>query len=333
MAMNVNRTYSTYLLFYDHTYKDYNPTAQKALVVHGGGDGYQLDLERMESRFNDLCQTVNRRTMTLLDANTYLQYNGTMNTSSTKYYTIAFWIYLPQSSFDVLSEIKERYIPILKWDDSSGHTVKVNIAEQIKDLDYNIAMTIDYSGYKKIVIPYTWTPNQWMHVLFNRDGVEGLDRIFINGRKLIETHIDISKVNKHIFHNLQLGNMYSVNESGIYQYSIDEFFICNDLFVTSDFPAPQTYMMWLYPESNHIETDPDSTIYNPVYGAPGFYNADKSRWDVVMDHLEITRPVYWKLPEDAKLKAASKLDFDTFHYAHSNFDYKDKNKIKDITPY
>ena len=52
-----------------------------------------------------------------------------------------------------------------------------------------------------------------------------------------------------------------------------------------------------------------------------------------MDHLEITRPVYWKLPEDAKLKAASKLDFDTFHYAHSNFDYKDKNKIKDIAPY
>ena len=62
--MNVNRTYSTYLLFYDHTYKDYNPTAQKAWVVHGGGDGYQLDLERVESRFNDLCQTVNRRTMT-----------------------------------------------------------------------------------------------------------------------------------------------------------------------------------------------------------------------------------------------------------------------------
>ena len=333
MSINLEREYSSYLLFFDHTFQDLIPTAQRDWVCHGGGDGNQLDFESMQSRFNDLCQTNDRKAVTLKDANTYMLYNDIIDITKTDYYTIAFWIYIPQDAFDVLTEMKLRFIPILEWDDNNGHTVKVNIAEQIQENNWNIAMTIDYSNYKKIIIPYTWTPNKWMHVLFNRDGIEGIDRVFINGKKLMETHIDLNQVNKHIFNNLKLGNMYNVDESGIFQYSIDEFCICDDIFVWNDFPEPQSYLFWLFPEVIHKTEDKDNTILNPIYGAPGFYNADKSRWDVIMDHLEITRPVYWKAPEVSQIKSRNKINFNQFHYAKSNFNYKDKNDISDIDPY
>ena len=333
MAFSLEREYSSYLLFYDHTFQDIIPTAQRSWEVHGGADGYQIDFDRMDSIFNELCQTNARKAMTILDATSYMLYTNTIDITKTNYYTMAFWIYLPQDSFETLLEIKSRYIPIVRWDDNNGHTVKINIAEQIEDDDYNVAMTIDYSGYKKHIIPYLWSGNTWMHVLINRDGSDGIDRVFIDGKLRLETKIDTAMVNRHVFHNLQLGNPDEVDQSGIYQYSVDEFCLCDDLFVTKDFPVPDSYLFWLWPEVLHTTTDPDTRVLEPVYGAPGFYNANKSRWDVVLDHLEITRPVYWTRPEDAQLKSRNKINFNTFHYAHSNFAYKDKNKISDITPY
>lgn len=333
MAFSIEREYSSYLLFYDHTFQDIIPTAQRSWVEHGGFDGSQLDYESEQSIFNDLCQTNDRKALTIRDTETYLEYGKLLDITKTDYYTIAFWVKVPQDGWDTLFEIKTRYIPIVKWDDNNGHTVSINLAEQVVDNDYNIALTIDYSGYKKLVCPYPWT-TEWMHVLINRDSKNGIDRVFIDGKLRLETHIDLSKVNKHIFNNLKLGNYETTDVAGAYWYCIDEFCLCDDLFVTKDFNKPTSYLYWLWPEVVHTTIDPDTTVLEPIYGAPNFYNADKSRWDVVMDHLEITRPIYWKKPEYlADLKSREKINFNTYHFAKSNFNYKDKNDISDIDPY
>lgn len=333
MAFSVEREYFTHLLFYDHTFKDTIPTAQLAWQIHSNGDENQIDFESRESIFNELCGMYARKTMTLKNVNSYMLYSKPVDITKTKYYTMAFWIYIPNDAFETLTEIKTRFMPIVQWNDNNGHTVKINMAEQVVENDYNIALTIEYSDYRKIIVPYMWRADEWTHVLINRDGENGIDRVFINGKKLMETHIDMAKVNKHIFNQLMLGNPSQTYEAGIYQYSVDEFCVCDDLYVTEDFPKPDSYLFWLYPEVVHTTTDPDTTVLEPIYGAPGFYNADKSRWDVVIDHLEITRPVYWQQPEVAQIKSRNKINFNQFHYAHSNFDYKDKNKISDIAEY
>ena len=78
-------------------------------------------------------------------------------------------------------------------------------------------------------------------------------------------------------------------------------------------------------ESQNID---NHNNYEHLYGSPSFYNADKSRWDIINDSLEITRPIYYKQSLDAKIKMINKHNFYDNDFSFSNFEYLDKNEIK-----
>lgn len=318
--LNINREFYSVLLFYNNGIREHMPN--NSWSVHAGADGHQIVYNRYPSRFNDLMK-INNQTMSILDASCYLLNPRTINIA-TGCYSLAFWVKLSEASLEQFFIDSYRYIPAVEWDDANGHTVKLNIASHSKDND-NLALTLDISGYKVFDTFYDYVPNHWFHILYSREG--NIDRIFVDGKKRFETHMDLTKANKNIFRNIKLGNPYNSAQSGIYQYDFDGFSLCNDILHRDDFKLPDRHIFWYHPEVSHIEVDDNGPVVEPLYGAPGFYNADKTKWDVVLDDIPITRPVYWEEPNNAKIVMVNKHNFSEVYCSHSNFPYIDKNGL------
>ena len=172
--------------------------------------------------------------------------------------------------------------------------------------------------------------NKWYHVVIECDAKN--DRIYIDGRRRYE--LDSNAILFHdITNELLIGCYLQSAETGIMDYSLDDISICDHVLYTEDFDIDnKRYMIELFPEEEIITNEKISyDTKDHVYGAPGFYGGDKTRWDQVLDPLEITRPVYWKKEKTADIKNKEKHEFYINNKtAASNFGFIDRMKEKEI---
>lgn len=324
----IDREYFTYLLFYDNSFQEQR--AKNEWVIRANTDPIEIYYDKHVSRFVDLMHLSGYQTITFNNSNTYIMNTTTKDFTRYNQYSMSTWYNISQEALDSMVRGETRFIPGIEWEDTTGKTVKIKFMDHANDTG-NICLTIEYSGYKKFEVFYEqyYQPNHWFHFFYSR--LNGIDRIWIDGKLLLETNIDLDKANAFKFRNIKLGNPYSSNISGIFNYSYDEFFLCNEaIHEREDFEIPNRWSNSIYPEItiNNEEASDNNHDYDKIYGAPSFYNADKSKWDVINDSLEITRSVYYKQSLDSKIKMINKHNFNDNDFAFSNFTYMDKNEIK-----
>ena len=105
---------------------------------------------------------------------------------------------------------------------------------------------------------------------------------------------------------------------------MDQLHVCNDSTYTDDFELVDIRQTVERFPPELIELPDTNTRIEPnyVYGAPFNYNTNHTRWDNVVDNVEITRPVYFKKSSTADLKMKEKILFDEDNEtAHSNFKF------------
>lgn len=324
----MTREYCTYLLFYDNNLQDQivgNNWSLRTSVYPA-----EIYYDKYSSRFTDLMKLSGYNSMTINNSNTYIINTNTIDLTTYNQYSISTWFKISKTALDSVIRGETRYIPGIEWEDTNGSTVKINFMDHSIETN-NICLTIEFSNYKKFQVFYEqyYQPEHWFHFFYSRK--EGIDRIWIDGKLLLETNTDINKANICKFRNIKLGNPYPSQTSGIFEYSYDEFFLCNEaIHYDKDFDIPDRWSQYLYPEIElkNIEIYDNYNQYTTINGAPSFYNADKSKWDVINDSLEITRPVYYKQSLDAKIKMINKHNFYDNDFSFSNFDYLDKNEIR-----
>lgn len=329
MAYDILREYFSLLKFYNDTYNDLAPGNTWSLNYTSISP--MVEYREIDSQFNTTMDLVGYQTITFMNSETSLA-NSRVIPIDTGCYSLSFYFNI---SADALERFDKgdpnRYIPGVRWDDNNGKNVKIILLERSTNENTYPCISIEYSGYKKEFVFYDYyQPDHWFHLLYTRKG--NLDRIFIDGKIRYESVIDLSKANKNTFKNVTIGNPYKPADSGIWIYSYDEVCITNDYIIDKEFEYPDHWLSHLFVEAQHTEEDVSDEIQERVNAAPWLYNANKSRWDVILDDIPITRPVYWEPKPDEKtlhLISLNKHDFNSRTSAFSNFDFLDKNKIKD----
>ena len=324
------REYYSYLLFYDNSFQEQSPGSE--WVIRANSNPIEIYYDKYPSRFVDLMKLSGYQTFTVSNSNTYIMNTSTSDFTDTKEYSVSTWFKISQTGLDSVIRGETRFIPGIEWEDTTGKTVKIKFMDHAVDTN-NICLTIEFTEYKKFEIFYEqyYQPEHWFYFFYSRKN--GIDRIWIDGKLLFETNIDLTKANTFKFRNIKIGNSYPSQTSGIFEYSYDEFLLCNlALHYEKDFEIPNVWTKILFPELTMEDNSSDNIVNNTNYenlnGAPSLYNADKSRWDVINDSLEITRPVYYKESLDARIKMINKHNFYDNDFSFSNFDYLDKNEIK-----
>lgn len=324
----MDREYFSYLLFYDNNFQEQRVKNQ--WIIYSTTNPPEIYYDKYPSRFAELMKISGYQCMTINNSNTYIMNTSTKDFTDNNQYSISTWFKISQNSLDSIIRGETRFIPGIEWEDTTGKTVKIKFMDHANETN-NVCLTIEFSNYKKFEIFYEqyYQPEHWFHFFYSRK--DNIDRIWIDGKLLFETNVDFKKANICKFRNIKLGNPYQTQISGIFEYSYDEFFICNEaIHYEKDFNVPNRWSQILYPEVSVFESQniDNHNNYEHLYGSPSFYNADKSRWDIINDSLEITRPIYYKQSLDAKIKMINKHNFYDNDFSFSNFEYLDKNEIK-----
>lgn len=321
MAINIDRRYFISIYAYNNAFQDQimgNEWTQY-------GNQNQVVFNKYPSRFQELCG-LNTSVISLIDSSTYFQCS-TPHTSDTGFYSVSCWFRISGSAFTTFFINNYRYIPFIEWTDGKGKVCKIYLAyHRTLDEGESICTRVQLGDFV-IYGPYSWQFDKWTHFLYCREN--DIDRIFVDGRKMFETKVDLSQVNDGTFTNIKIGNMYSSGQSGIYNYDLDDICISNDFLYRDDFDPPDRIIPWLFPVGKRVEEDEEVNNNSPIYTSPpNFYNAEKTRWDNILDDLPITRPVYWEKKGYEDTKSRDKHNFNEFHSATSNFAYTDKFKIR-----
>lgn len=321
MSINIDRRYFISVYAYNNNFQD--QILGNEWTKYGNQN--QIVFNKYPSRFQELCG-LNTSVISLIDSSTYIQCN-TPHTSNTGFYSVSCWFRISTSAFTSFFINNYRYIPFIEWTDGKGKKCSIYLLyHRTLDTGESITTRVQLGDFV-MYGPFDWQFDKWTHFLYCREN--NTDRIFVDGRKMFETVVNLSSVNDNTFKAIKIGNMYSSGQSGIYNYDLDDVNICNDFLYREDFDPPDRIIPWLFPIGKRIEKDKE--VNNNVHidsSAPNFYNAEKTRWDNILDDIPIDRPVYWKMKGYEDVKSRDKHDFNKFHAATSNFDYTDKFKIK-----
>lgn len=282
------------------------------------------------SCINDLVDN-NTTCMTIDNELSYIKSIDTFSTDNN--FCISLWFKYDYTTYSNFLYDNNHFIPALVWTDENDNNIRLYCAwhDTIRN---NTAICINVNNGKYIIeSSYQYEDNKWYNLVYNRE--ENIDRVFIDGKKVLEFTNDKTKIGITI-KNLIIGNPFMNSQTGVIEYDLDQIYINNDYCIRDDFtPSTRQYFNDLYPEAEYKnDAISSNNQFIHIYGPLGFYNADKSRWDNCLDDLEITRPVYWKKDNDADLKMYEKNRFDeNNHVSSSNFNYFDKHKeIKWVYP-
>ena len=254
-----------------------------------------------------------------LNENSYYQNNAECKLEKDGRFTISFWFKLHNSAIIDFDNNKNSYIPGVEVSDENGNNIKLIPAYHGSIPGKpSVALLIN----DKLIYDCPYTPdNEWHNILFSR-GELIVERLFFDGKKWWE-YPDGHEFGR-ILKNIKLGNPYGAPKSGAYEYELDQLHVCNDSTYTDDFELVDIRQTVERFPLELIELPDTNTRIEPnyVYGAPFNYNTNHTRWDNVVDNVEITRPVYFKKSSTADLKMKEKILFDEDNEtSHSNFKF------------
>ena len=222
------------------------------------------------------------------------------------------------------------YMSGVEWDDENGNHISLRIAAH-DQYRQNQCVSVNINNRQQLIeASYDYTENTWQHILLSKD--DEFLYLFLDGRLKVKIYSKDLKIGWH-FKNICVGNQASSLESGDVKYDLDEIYIVNDTLYKEDFKISYTRNFDdLFPEIEYDDTEKESDKTNLVPGgAPGYYGANKSRWDNVLDDVEITRPVYYEEEMDAKIKHMDKHEFYKDNKSSlQNFKHFDRTKHWDI---
>ena len=254
-----------------------------------------------------------------MNANSYYHNTEEFELEKDQMFSISFWFKLHNSAIIDFDNNKNSFIPGVEFTDENGNNIKLIPAYHGSvEGKPSAALVIN----DKLVYDCPYTPdNEWHNILFSKGKLD-IERFFLDGKKWWEYN-DRHNFGR-ILKDIKFGNPYSAPKSGSYEYELDQLQICNDGTYTDNFEMVDIRQTVERFPPVAVQIPDDETRVEPkfVYGAPFNYNANHTRWDNVVDNVEITRPVYFKKSSTAEMEMMEKIRFEEDNeVAHSNFKY------------
>lgn len=257
-----------------------------------------------------------KASMRIQSSDNYIVATNRFNTDS---FTMGAMFNVSAESFESFMNNTHSYLAIITWYNGDDKY-------ELRALDHNGSsdgISVAVAKNDKIIIenPIDYKANVWNRVIYMHDSEKEV--LYINGKKVqwLPSAYSISFLD-----NITIG---ATDETlhGLYDFYLDDIFICNRTFDMEDFKVtPYNRFIDIYPEYDNGKYEKEVFREKEKEGfAPNYYSDHKSIIDNLTDKMEVTRPVYYHKPMTYKTDEKYKFRFDReTETSASNFIYLDK---------
>lgn len=247
--MITKRKYGTSLLFHKDGVSDIVKDNKWEVVrSHSDALGYSLTFDEEDSIYKDDIR-VDNTALVIKDYDSYLYHKEEISIEGGSY---SLGMYLSFSDDAIISFYNNPnlVIPILSWEDIDGMKCSITLTRVEGTNDACITVTIG-KNRKDARFYNGLEANTWIHFMYKRS--VDTDNLYIDGKKVLQSKINLLMSNSSTFKEIKLGNSNPANVNSPVIYTIDDFFICNCGLYKEDFEPPRAYMHMLFPEVEKLD--------------------------------------------------------------------------------
>lgn len=262
--INVKRKYGTSLIFRKGGVIDTADDNKNSWKVISNEDG--ISFNKQDSIFKKDLR--NKNTVLYISKPDSYLYNDREISIDGDSYSLGFWISIDQPTVDLFYNNSSLIVPIVEWEDDYKLNCSIILGRIPGTNDPCIKLTIG-SVERYIRFYAGFESDTWYHILYNRK--VDTDKIFIDGKRVIEYKVDTKKANNTSFNNIKIGNWYPANKIPSVSYMLDDFFVCNSTIYDEDFDLPRAYINNIFPEVEYLEELETSEEDNKIGTSSGMY--------------------------------------------------------------